>query len=259
MTNFRLGHPLADALIDAAQLVRLLADPGDDARRTDPRRAEQIAQRLRGPVLGDELGDIEIDRRRLDPLAILRGRDHAIGKRRLRLAPATLAAVDRGLMFGDHERALGKIEHLAFLDSGRRLRIERPPATAAGARLVSNHPIGIGDLPQRGALVARLPAARLARSAAQAAGVARLLPQPVARRRLGAVRTVLPQPPPKVRHFSPKRCNLTPQRGDQLFDFGRKNHPTLDFRFAARRLERSPEQTPFLPNCDFSHSPQLGS
>ena len=50
-------------------------------------------------------------------------------------------------MFGDHKRALGKIEHLALLDPGRRLRIERRTAVAAGARLVSNHPIGIGDLP----------------------------------------------------------------------------------------------------------------
>jgi len=40
--------------------------------------------------------------------------DHAIGKRRLGHAAAILAAVNRGLMFGDHERALGKIEHWRF-------------------------------------------------------------------------------------------------------------------------------------------------
>ena len=44
------------------------------------RRAEQIAQRLRGPILGDELLDVQIDRRRLDALAILRRRDHAFGE-----------------------------------------------------------------------------------------------------------------------------------------------------------------------------------
>ena len=101
---------------NSLQLLRLLADPGDDAGRTDQRGAEQIARRLRGPVLGDELLDIEIDRRRLDALAILHRRDHAIGKPRPGLAPAIFAAVDRGLMFRDHERALGKIEHLAFLE-----------------------------------------------------------------------------------------------------------------------------------------------
>jgi len=35
--------------------------------------------------------DIEIDRRGLDALAILSGRDHALGKRRLRLAAAMRA------------------------------------------------------------------------------------------------------------------------------------------------------------------------
>ena|SRR5271165_5928363 len=56
------------------------------------------------------------DRRRPDALAIaiLGGGDHAIAKRRLGHAAAILAAVNRGLMFGDHERALGKIEHWRF-------------------------------------------------------------------------------------------------------------------------------------------------
>ncbi len=52
--------------------------------------------------------------------------------------------------------------------------------------------------------------------------------QPVARRRLGTVRAVLPQLAAKVRHFSLKRRDPTSQRGDQLFDFGRENHPTLN-------------------------------
>src|SRR5271166_5546189 len=102
------------------------------------------------------------------------------------------------------------------------------PQWTACARLVPNHAIGIGDLRQRAALVAGLAAARLARAAAQAARDARLLLQPVARRRLGTVRAVLPQLAAKVRHFSLKRRNPPLQRGDQLFDFGRENHPTLD-------------------------------
>ena len=228
MANLRLGYPLADERVDLPHLLRLFSDPGDDAGRTDQRRADEIAQRLRGPILGDELLDIEIDRRRLDALAILGGRDHAIGKRRLGRVAAIFAAVNRGLMFGDHERALGKIEHLALLDPRGRLRIERRTAMAARARLMPNHPIGTGDLPQRAALVAGLAAAGLARAAAQAARDARLLLQPVARRGLGAVRTVLPQLSAKVRHFSLKRRDPPLQRGDQLFDFGRENHPTLD-------------------------------
>src|SRR5260370_8234605 len=202
MANLHLGHARADELVALPQLLRLLSDPGDDAGRTDERRAEEIVKRLSGPILGDELLDIEIDRRRLDALAILGGRDHAIGKRRLGHAAAIFAAVNRGLMFGDHQRALGKIEHLALLKPRGRPRIERGTAMAARARLVPNHAVGIGDLPQRAALVAGLAAAGLARAAAQAARDARLLPPPVARSRLGTVRAVLPQLAAKVRPFT---------------------------------------------------------
>src|SRR5260370_5465361 len=83
MANLRLGHALADELVDLPQLLRLLSDPGDDAGRTDQRRAEEIVQPLRGPILGDEFLDIEIDRRRLHPLAILARRYHTIAKRPL--------------------------------------------------------------------------------------------------------------------------------------------------------------------------------
>ena len=136
MANLRLGHALADGLVNLPQLLFLLGDPSDKAGRTDQRRVEEIAQRLRGPILGDELLDVEIDRRRLDALAILGRRDHAFGKSRLRHAPAMRAAVNRGLMFRDPQRALGKVEHLPLLDPDRRPRLERPTAMAAGARRV---------------------------------------------------------------------------------------------------------------------------
>jgi len=54
MANPGLGHVLADGLVDLAQLSRLLAHPSHEAGRTDPWRAEQIAQRLRGAILGDQ-------------------------------------------------------------------------------------------------------------------------------------------------------------------------------------------------------------
>src|SRR5712691_684359 len=228
MANLHFGHALADTRIDLPQVFSLVSDPGHDAGRADQRRAEKIGQSLRGPILGNELLNIEIDRRGLDALAILSGRDHSLGKRRLRLAAAMRAAVDRGLMLRNHERALGKVEHLALLDPDRRLRFERRAAMTAGARLVPNHMIRIGDLPQRAALVALLPAARLARAASQAARDTRLLLQPVARRRLGTVRTVLSQLSAKISDFSLERRDLALQRSDQLLDFGGKIHPTLD-------------------------------
>jgi hypothetical protein len=57
------------------------------------------------------------------------------------------ATIDRGLMFGDQQRALGKIEHLALLDPDRRRLIERRTTMAARAGLVSNRVVGIGHLP----------------------------------------------------------------------------------------------------------------
>jgi hypothetical protein len=65
-----------------------------------------------------------------------------------------------------------------------------------------NHMIGIGGLPQRAALVALLAAACLARAASQAARDPRLLLRPVARGRLGTVRTVLSQLSTKISDFS---------------------------------------------------------
>jgi hypothetical protein len=62
-----LGDALANGCVDLSQLSRLLSHKRDDAGRTDRRRAKQIAQRLRGAILGDQLLDVEIDRGRLDP------------------------------------------------------------------------------------------------------------------------------------------------------------------------------------------------
>ena len=70
MANPRLGHPDADERVDLPQRLRLLSHPGDDAGRTDERRAEEIAERLGSPILGQKLLDIEIDRRRPEALAI---------------------------------------------------------------------------------------------------------------------------------------------------------------------------------------------
>src|SRR5260370_32580572 len=116
-------------------------------------------------MLVEGVVDSCIDRRGPEAHSILSGRDTSLGKRRLRLAAAMRAAVDRRPMLRNHERTLGKVEHLALLDPDRRPRFERRTAMAAGARLVPNHMIGIGDLPQRAALMALLPAARPARAA----------------------------------------------------------------------------------------------
>jgi hypothetical protein len=101
-------------------------------------------------------------------------------------------------MFGDLDQPLGQIEHLSLLHP----RLHRPgqdaEAAATDARRVPLDPVRRLDPLERVALVPSLPAARLARLPAKAPGNARLLLQPVARRRLRAVGAVLSQLPSKL-------------------------------------------------------------
>ena len=86
MANLLAGDALADPLVDRRQLFRLLAHPGDDAGRTDPTARRTCRS---SPARSDPRGSTagrSVDRRRLEALAILRRRDHAFGKRRLRHA-----------------------------------------------------------------------------------------------------------------------------------------------------------------------------
>src|SRR5271165_329434 len=52
------------------------------------------------------------------------------------------------------------------------------------------------------------------------------------------------RPRSKVRHFSLKRRNPPLQRGDQLFDFGRENHPILDSDSPPVVSENPPTKVP---------------
>ena len=52
MADLLAGDTLADPLVDRRQLLRLLSHPTHDAGRTDRRRAENVAHRLRGPISG---------------------------------------------------------------------------------------------------------------------------------------------------------------------------------------------------------------
>ena len=129
--------------------------------------------------------DVEIDRRRPDALPVLRRRGDARGKRGFRLSAARRAAIDRGLMLRDFDQPVRQIEHLPPLHVPLHRNRQPRQTKPARLRLVPHDPIGLGDLPKRVALVSRLPAAFLVRAPAEAAGDARLLLQPIARRRLG--------------------------------------------------------------------------
>jgi hypothetical protein len=190
----------------------LAARPIGHAVRAQTQRSEQIAHRFGGPILGNELMDVEIDRRRPDALSVLRRRSHSLGEGRPRHAAALFANVDGGLMLGHLDQPLGQIEHLSPLRAP--LHRSRQPRAAMEARLrfTPHDPIRRLDLPERVALVSRLPAACLARAPAKASGNARLLPQPVARRRLGAVGTVHVQSSPKLGRLRPEHGVLASQR-----------------------------------------------
>ena len=138
-------------------------------------------------------------------------------------------------MFGDDERPrLGQIEHLPDAVADARVRIEARAAPKAGRRVMIDDLIGISDLPQRLAFVTLLPARFLAGTFPQARHPCRLL-QPIARRRLAAVRTVQPEPALEFGHPRSQRRILRLQRRyqrDQVFR-GRHarrfaNHPILE-------------------------------
>ena len=217
----------ANGTIDRRQRFRLAANPTGHGRAAG-RRPEQVLQDLRGSFFGHELLSVEVDARRLDALAILGRRNHAFGEGGARASAASRAVVDRRAVLGHDQRLLRKIENLALFVAGLRIRQKPRPAMRASLGRVLDNPVGLGDLAQRIAAMAFLAPARLACARAQAPQYARLLLQPVARWRLGAVGAVQVQPSPKLRVLRFKRLYPAHQRGDKLFDFGRQNHPTLE-------------------------------
>ena len=211
MAHRSLRHERGDPRRHSPEFLGLPLAPGDDAVRTKRRRAEQVGHRLRDPVLGNELLNVEIDRRRSDARAILSWRDHPLRENRRGLAAAAGAAIDHRLMFGDLESRLGRIEHLPLLNPRDHRCRQSGQAMATGLRFVPLDDVGLCDLLQRVAGVSRLPAARLVRLAAQAAGNARRLLQAVARGRLAAVRAVLVQPTFEFRDLLAQLGVLSPQ------------------------------------------------
>jgi len=146
-------------------------------------------------------------------------------------------------MFGDDQRLrLGQIKHLPRrVTLLRHLPRQRRAAFGAGRGEMIFDVVGLGYLPQRLARVALLPARLPLGFLAQAAHPRRPL-QPVARRRLAAVRTVQAEPALKFgdprlqsRVFGHQRRDLRrlrPDQRNQLFPrrLARRfdNHPILE-------------------------------
>src|SRR4029077_953336 len=97
-------------------------------------------------------------------------------------------------MFGDDERLrLGQIKHLTGAMTNARFRVEPHAAPLTARRGLIHDFVGIAALSQSLAFVTLLPTRLLAGPFAQARHPRRLL-QPIARRRLSAVRTVQSDP-----------------------------------------------------------------
>src|SRR5262249_24882718 len=93
-------------------------------------------------------------------------------------------------MFGDDERLrLGQIKHLTGAMAHARFRVEAYAAYRTSRRVMIDDFVGIGDLSEGLAFVTLLPSRLLARPFAQTRHPRRP-PQPIARWRLAAVRTV---------------------------------------------------------------------
>ena len=166
--------------------------------------------------------------------------------------------MDRSAVFGHLDHALGKVEHLPLFRANHRTRVEPSTTMAADGGGVLDGPVGVGDLTKRIAPVALLAAARFARARAQAAKNARLFLQSVARRRFRAVGAVQPQPSPKLRVLRAKRFDLALQRGNQLFDFGRKTHFTLESENPSPVAPNLSTPTDFRPPVTFRTHYGLG-
>ena len=130
-------------------------DPGDGPRRQ--RDTEQLGQRLRGAVLGQELPGVQVDDDRGDPRAVLHRRLRARRGHALGALPAAAYPLDQ-LMLGHRDRDVGQVEDLAALHPGDRPARQPGPAPAAAARLMADFPVRPGHLRQCAAVMPVLPA-----------------------------------------------------------------------------------------------------
>ena len=150
------GDLLAGVLQEPAQPP---GGAGGDARHRPGRQrdAEQLGQRLRGALFGQELPGVQVDDDRGDPRPVLHRPLRALRGRGLGAVPAAAFPLDQ-LMLGHRDRGFGQVEDLAALHPGDRPARQARPAAAAAARLMAHLPVRPGHLRQRRARMPVLPA-----------------------------------------------------------------------------------------------------
>ena len=196
-------------------------------------------------VLGQKLIVQQIDHEGCDPGAVLHWRVDAIWKPGacLRAADLTLAVV-RTMFDNDERLRLGQIKYLTGAMANARFRVEAHAAHRTGRRVMINHFVGIGDLPQGLAFVTLLPTRFLARPFAQTRHPRRLR-QPISRRRLAAVRAVQPEPALKFGDLRLKSRDLACLRRDQRNQFFPRG---FGRRISIHRILKSKADSRVQPN-----------
>jgi hypothetical protein len=191
--------------------------------------AEQLGQRLRGPLLRQELPDVEVDDDRGDPGPVAGRGVRPFWGRGLGAVPAGAFPLDQ-LMLGHHHLHRRQVKDLAALYPGDRQARQGCPAPAAAARLMALFPVRLGHLRQRGALMAVLPAG-LAPGLLSQRPRPRRLGEPFAGGRLGGVPRVLLQPGLKLSNSLPR----PPQFGPCLRERAQRVRQLLAHRCHQRR------------------------
>src|SRR6516164_1192131 len=126
--------------------------------------------------------------------AVLHRRVDAVWKQRARIcATGGTFAIVRPMSGHDERLRLGQIKHLTGAIANARFRIEAHAARRTGWRIMIDDFVGINDLSRCLAFVTLLSTRFFAGPFAQTRHPRRLL-QPIARRRLAAVRTVQSEP-----------------------------------------------------------------
>jgi hypothetical protein len=207
------------------------------------RGTEQLTQRGRSAVFGQELPDIQIDDDRGDPWPVLHRRVNAHRRRTARAHAAGALPFDELVLFHPY-RNRRDVKLLPTPHTHPRGTSQTSPAPPTSGRLMDHHLIGHCDGTQRGT---RMPLLATRFTAATPPQRARCgFGQPFRRGRLGRIPGVLSQPRLKLSHPLRQPSILRPQL---------LNHPTLSGHQREQLLTRQPIHIGHTPTRSHSTTP----
>lgn len=207
--HIRAGQPVTDP-VDKLRIGQEITGPGVGGgdRTGRHRHPEQILHRLGGAGLRPEQRLLQIHRCSLRPCPVLHRGVHPVRRPPGGDLPAPAPPRHQAMLRDPHPDT-GQIEHLPHRHRSHRRREQIMSTPAAPGRFMHDPHVGVGHLPQRAALMTRLPARPAPRPGPQR--LRRRLTQPIRRRRPRRVRRILPQPGLQIRVLRPQHRVLLPQ------------------------------------------------